>query len=143
MTDKEIIKALECCSSNLQSTCDNCPIHYRQSADCVAYLAKNALVLINRQKAEIEKLQKTQQVQANRIIEERGRKYELASTVSILNKQIKTVKSEAINEFTEKLKEKAQLVELAHNHEYGFLLGDNDIDNLVKEMTEVKNNGKV
>lgn len=56
MTDKEIIKALECCQ-NEECVCKECPLHYRRSADCVDYLTRNALNLINRQQAEIERLQ--------------------------------------------------------------------------------------
>lgn len=51
MTDNEIIKALECCS---KGDCDNCPNNY---GSCCYRLAKKSLDLINRQKAEIEKLQ--------------------------------------------------------------------------------------
>lgn len=57
MTDNEIIKALESCTS--QSGCfngtKNCPLeHYHYGADCPLRLGLNALDLINRQKAEIE-----------------------------------------------------------------------------------------
>ena len=57
MTDNEIIKALECCST--ESVCDNCPY----GGGCINqnnnthFMAKDALALINRQKAEIERLE--------------------------------------------------------------------------------------
>ena len=56
MTDKEIIKALECC---ITSTCisNNCP--YEEMHDipsCFTKLSGDALDLINRQQAEIERL---------------------------------------------------------------------------------------
>ena len=58
MTDKEIIKALECCacSANL---CDECPVASTLKDDCKCgeYLAKHSLDLINRQQAEIERLE--------------------------------------------------------------------------------------
>ena len=50
MTDNDIIKALECCGcDNYQ--CDNCPYAYKT---CTVY--KDSIDLINRQKAEIERL---------------------------------------------------------------------------------------
>ena len=136
MTDEEIIKALECCSSNLQSTCDNCPIHYRQSAECVAYLAKNALVFINRQKAEIEQYE-TQNAKLKNFFTVNFDRNDLEEIVS---RQIRDFETDIIRKFTKKLKEKALLVEIA-DYEYAVLV--DDIDELVKEMTEVKDNGKV
>ena len=51
-TDEEVIKGLECCSTY---SCDGCP--YRKYAtDCVILLPQNALDLVKRQKAEIERL---------------------------------------------------------------------------------------
>ena len=99
MTDNEIIKALECCQ-NPYGSCEDCPLWHRRSADCVDYLTRNALSIINRQQSEIEKLKKLQQRQADLIIEERGRRYELAS-------QFTTSKAEAVREFVKKLKEQA------------------------------------
>ena len=58
MTDNEIIKALECCShrnGNLQ--CELCPA-YSIAQMCMEDLMSDALDLINRQKAAIERLQK-------------------------------------------------------------------------------------
>lgn len=53
MTDEEIIKTLECCSDSENYQCNKCPLY----ADCEkASIAKNALDLVNRQKAEIERL---------------------------------------------------------------------------------------
>ena len=49
-------------------------------------------------------------------------------------------KAKAIKAFAEKLKEKALIVEIA-DYEYGVLV--DDIDELVKEMTEVKDNDKL
>lgn len=59
MTDEQIIKALECCSTD---TCfsNGCPLEDESDgADigkCTSKLSKLALDLINRQKAEIERL---------------------------------------------------------------------------------------
>ncbi len=52
MTDEEIVKALEFCINNVCSL--KCPI--RNDTSCVQTLRIQALDLINRQKAEIERL---------------------------------------------------------------------------------------
>ena len=53
MTDKEIIKALECCIKPT-SDCENCP--YYKKEECFDMAKRDALNLINRQQAEIENL---------------------------------------------------------------------------------------
>ena len=55
MTDNEIIKALECCCSPKVNACDDCPFHKR-CYENNEWLEKEAIDLINRQKAEIERL---------------------------------------------------------------------------------------
>ena len=61
MTDNELIKALECCSDTANKSCKEkkCPAIKECMTD-VDILEKSALYLINRQKAEIERLQKLQ-----------------------------------------------------------------------------------
>ena len=57
MTDNEIIKALECCGNESWSSCHHCP--YRENRferHCAFELSHDALDLINRQNAEIERL---------------------------------------------------------------------------------------
>lgn len=132
MNEEDIKKALECCGCGVtKCVCNECPIRYRES--CLDDLPKIALDLINRQQAEIEKLE-------NAIIA-------LMSYLDILgadktdtsfinqatefNKQIRAdIKSEAIKEFAERLKIDWQ--------ENDFYWEDADvykwIDNLVKEM---------
>ena len=53
MTDTEIIKALECHSNDIE-VCKSCPLTNEEC--CSVKLAKNVLDLIERQKAEIERL---------------------------------------------------------------------------------------
>lgn len=58
MTNNEIIKALECC---IAPNCGECPIFNNKEirkvpGRCIVTLEKNALDLINRQKAEIKRL---------------------------------------------------------------------------------------
>ena len=54
LPDSEIIKALECCVKETH-TCLECP--YTEFGQCEFLVMKDALDLINRQKAEIERLQ--------------------------------------------------------------------------------------
>ena len=56
MTDNEIIKALECCSKPvIEEYCSECPYHLGGQENCHKLLG-DILDLINRQKAEIERL---------------------------------------------------------------------------------------
>ena len=103
MTDNEIIRVL---------------IDY--GTQCKQEVISEAIDLINRQKAEIERL--------------KHRKTEL----QIRNQELQHEKSEAIKEFAEKLKEKSWIgmwETVAH-------VDVDEIDNLVKEMTEVNENDR-
>ena len=55
MTDNEIIKALECVSDKKLGDCNVCPLN-DYDGDCAWIIVEHALDLINRQKAEIERL---------------------------------------------------------------------------------------
>ena len=108
MTANEIIKAFRCCYLN-EDECEDCPCFkdgYCTDVGDVFNIVKQILDLINRQKAEIERLlQKLQQPQAD-----------------------------AIKEFAEKLKEEKYYGSDAIG--YGtWAVEVADIDNLVKEMT--------
>lgn len=56
MNDTEIIKALECCVIQ-GGKCEECPYESIMDCDCEDMLLRNAFDLINRQKAEIERLE--------------------------------------------------------------------------------------
>lgn len=56
MTDAEIKKALVCHTSNSLKTCGKCPLF--NVLHCASKLSGNALGLINRQQAEVERLNK-------------------------------------------------------------------------------------
>ena len=57
MTDNDIIKALECCG--IKSDCKGCYFDTHEAEDiCAREIVKNAFDLINRQRAEIERLKK-------------------------------------------------------------------------------------
>lgn len=55
MNDNDIIKALECCANtNWIDECEGCPLY--DTEKCINTVMQNALDLINRMKAEIERL---------------------------------------------------------------------------------------
>ena len=117
MTDEQIIKALEYCSTDVrENTCPKCAFYKKHR--CSTLMLNAVSDLINRQRAESERLlQKLQQA-----------------------------KSEAIKEFAENLKEEMRLdddcnYDCAQCH-YDCKDYIPFIDNLAKEMTEVKENEK-
>ena len=65
MTDEQIIKAVEVCRE--PDTCKDCPYHKLYTARCIIMLMKDVFDLINRQKAEIERLEKKNEKYINRI----------------------------------------------------------------------------
>ena len=106
MTDNEIIRCLRHCRAG---DCENCKA--LNVCDATFSFHKEALDLINRQKAEIESL--------------KHRKTEL----QIRNQELQHEKSEAIKEFAEELKNC-----FAISGDYLDII--NIIDNILKEMTE-------
>ena len=110
MTDNEIIKALECCAKYEWHCDNNCPFFKKCSK---TLMAKSSLNIINRQKAEILELQK-------RIINWR----------TDMDYRPDEIKSEAMKEFAERLKEKFGIADCI------VTVNNNDIEDLVEEMTE-------
>ena len=122
MTDNEIIKALECCAKRTTSdVCSDCPLRF--SDICTEEengVVKLALGLINRQQAEIERLEKIRKADNN--------------LITSLNKCYETAKAEAIKEFAERLKKKCY-EDFQETYEMlSPYVTDDDIDNLLKEM---------
>ena len=129
MTDEQIIKALECCATDDMDDCFQCPYDnmvYNPGYDqCADMCRKDALDLINRQKAEIEELKDIlEKVPTNA--------YDLQVEAS--EKLENQIKSEAIKEFAERLKRKR--IALTCEEPVYDLFKVGSIDNLVKEMTE-------
>lgn len=122
MTDKEIIKALECCN-HIEIDCELCPFYTTQ--ECSKVMIDNALALINRQQAQIERLETLNERLGNDIDLKLKYIYEL-------EEKLKTAKAEAVKEFAERLKKEID-IRPTHSREqnkYVFFL----IDNLLKEM---------
>ena len=113
MTDNEIIKALECCIKD-NCDCGECPAIpvCQHDFDCPKTIA---LELINRQKAEIERLVKG--------FEEVKKGIEEAKV--LVAKDIAKAKAEAVKEFAERLKKELS---------FGKHIQADQIDNLLKEM---------
>ena len=161
--DNDIIKALECC---VHQNCAECQLD--ELAFCMDALNSYALDLINRQKAENERLQKRLEGEKHALFEQQAYTAELQKEVdatykllelkreeerrehelnmdalkeikSLLPNAIYRAKSEAVKEFAERLKCDITINNtedgcLIYSVDYGCLM--EDIDNLVKEMTE-------
>ena len=125
MTDKDIIKALECCG--IKTDCKGCYFDTHESEDiCAREIVKNAFDLLNRQKEEIEFLRKTI-----------GKNDKKALDVTL--EEIEKSRVEAITEFAERLKQtiKNEINTYYNSNGGGYYLAEGtieDIDNLVKEM---------
>ena len=109
MTDKEIIRALECCYRSYEY-CDKCAYFNSGTGSCKLKLLKDAFYLTNRQQAKIKRLQK----------------YDEERDIALHSRLIETARAEAIREFAERLKE-----DLKSNN---YIVSFDRIDNLVKEM---------
>ena len=138
-TDEQIIKALECCiaQENFEEiSCEICP--YERVCDCKEIVLQNALDLINRQKAEIENLKQIIDEEDREILKLQKR---IVFWREDLNYQPEKIKSEAIKEFAEKVKEEIRFDDCEYDCadcNYGCRKTMLAIDNLVKEMTEGK-----
>ena len=132
ISDNKIIKALECCYGQCEADCKECPIE----DVCGEFdVIENVVGLINRQKAEIERLKKSQTPrlfgQDYRFCNLLGETLVFSKKLKHYNEMIKGLKTEAIKEFVERFEN--ELGEDVFNH-YPFVLAA--LDNLVKEMTE-------
>ncbi len=120
-TDGEIMSSLEVIATT--RNCNECKIRNCKwgTCNCSQITANAALVLINHQRAEIEKMKGSTIV--SNIMESQRIKRE--------------AKAEAYKEFAEKLEEKLGCCHIISDEEYcGFDCGDihECIDNLLKEM---------
>lgn len=119
MTDKEIIKKLECCSAD-KNRCDECPIQYEcQSSPLISPGEKEVLDFVKRQQAEIERLRNYEE-----LYEEL--KAENLETIRLIQRSINSARVEAVKEFWERLKSANTLDERIISAATG--------DKLVKEM---------
>lgn len=141
-TDEEVIKALECCCSTSVVNCNKCTYAKPAIDDyCANILMRDALDLINRQKAEIANLINAVDNSTKEFLKLHDEYQEQKAEIERLEKHnteyarkhYQDGRVEAIKEFAERLKEK-----LIKGGIYPVLV-KNSIDDLVKELTEEKN----
>lgn len=108
MNDSEIIKALEC--HTLPSGCNDCPYVDKSAGRCSTAMVKDALDLIKRQQAEIDRLNIELKAMRGAANSYKAHYEDLKSENLETIKILKTAKSEAVREFAENLKRKSELV---------------------------------
>ena len=110
MKDNDIIKALECCRD---CKCKDCPCYNKETDGCKELDEQDILDLINRQKAEIERLQHII-INFMAEIEDWEYRYNIDTSnipkIAILGMEkvenIKALKSEAIKEFADEFEKR-------------------------------------
>lgn len=108
MTDKEIIKALECCTGHHRG-CNTCA-YYGEERPCTQRLEADALKLIRSQQETINHF-----VEANKMVAETDKtedeilKKLLTQRVEFIpnSQDVEDIKRDAVKEFAKKLKEQA------------------------------------
>ena len=149
MTDNEIIKALEYCSTDVrENTCPKCAFYKKHR--CSTLMLNAVSDIINRQKAEIEELKteiermedenytlKNKIEIRDNLIEQLGSDINIKyNTIYTMREKLKNSKSEAIKEFAERVKRYSFVDNLSLDGKETVYV--DDVDNLVKEMTEEK-----
>lgn len=119
VTDEQIIKALECCKGEYTDFCFGCPAYHLR--ECMKQTNTQAINLINRQNAEIERLHHYKQSYEDL-------KAEHLETI----KAIKQDRIEAIKEFAEKL-DKILCLQIGPSKRVFWKITE-DVKNLVEEM---------
>jgi septal ring factor EnvC (AmiA/AmiB activator) len=139
-TDEEVIKALECCASHLYA-CEDC--HYLGKC---RLLEKDAIDLINRQKAEISALTSAVDNSTQEFLKLHDKYQDQKAEIERLNAEkynlIKTYKFcmvEAIKEFAKKLGSYEEVVTTLKDGKNIVAIDVHHIHRLVKEMTGENN----
>ena len=151
MNETEIIKALEMCGNIVVSSCKECSFHISCNANCVKQVMRNALALINRQKAdlkqkdtEIDILFRKNETLKDEVAELRAEVERLKNECFCLSNErdaykdvLDTAVSEARKEFAERLEEKSIYVSPSSNGKFGVdVVFVEDVYNLLTELTE-------
>lgn len=148
MTDNEIIEALERCSQHTEC----CYCNSLEECGNKRILTTSVFDLINRQKAEIDRLKKEVEDKERAYNDEFCLRKEWQSKCRELLKEKQITESEVIKDFVERLKEGIQenhyytsTEDMGYRKRYVHITNIKDfsqyIDNLVKERTEVKERG--
>ena len=150
MEDREIIKALECCSTK-GANCKDCPAFVKVDRSNCKKVLLGAIDIINRlqaekqnlevelkamrgaanaYKAENERLEKNIETETNHITR-------LENQIERLLQRIKTIKAEAYKECIEKVKEKSKKSEIVCSGALvttSYLISAKNLNNLLKEL---------
>ena len=158
-TDEQIIKSLKCCMD--EDMCDSCPIGEQPIAECFKDISTNALNLIKRLKAEVERLnslctskdviindlnaevERLKDILAKKDLniellteackDSQSNCKRLIRLVECYKEKLKTAKSETRYKFAERLKDKASLIQV-NAFDCAYKITEDDIDNLLEEM---------
>lgn len=134
MSGEYIIKSVEICKTG--ETCRGCPYRLLDTSECVCELMKDVFDLINRQKAEIERLKKKNTILSKNA--DTAFQDGLDENRDLFKKEVEPeIRNEAIKEFAERLKGYA-IGENGSKEKAYFFVEVQEIDKLVKEMTEVQ-----
>lgn len=90
MTEKEVIKALECCLNDAWEDCDKCPLEKFPDdyIGCRKNLMKVTIDFINRQKAEIEQLKKEKEEMHQDVIRTEKYAWKLKSAIKSKEREL-------------------------------------------------------
>ena len=123
LTDKEIVKALECCSINKK--CTGCYFNTQTTDDmCPRVLMRNTLDLINRLQAENERLKKE--------VKNCKEHYKMAcSERNEFLESLKTAKAEAYKECLEKVEQRD-----VSESDFYIMVKKTEFDNLLKDLVD-------
>ena len=149
LTDNEIVKALECC---IDCKCKECPCYKNIEGEkrCTEIDEEEILDLINRLKAQKKELDEKLIIQKGLIDTQKAEIERLQKECICLEEQrnaykdiVDTCETGAIKEFAERLKIEAFECDVSFGYGkecYQQAVAVIEIDNLVKEMTEVNEN---
>lgn len=123
MNENDVIKALECCMKG--NNCGGCCPYDDEDdtcEECTSKLAKDALDLIKRQWAEIERLKEIANPKCQQCVEQ--------------------TRKNSIIELANELKHRMLYWSYDFQYNSEYIAADREIDDLVKEKTEVKDDEK-
>jgi FtsZ-binding cell division protein ZapB len=146
MTDNEIVKALECCST-YKGKCTDCPAFVKVDRSNCKQVLLGAIEIINRLQADKEYYKKNRDKYQDDVMFLSKQCDELQAENERLQKHIQegidlakqipemvaTAQAEAIKEFAERLKEKKKSINITIGLDYEVCFVS-DIDNLLKEL---------
>lgn len=139
-TDEQIINIFKHCDkSDCIDDCRDCAAH--QDGECaIPDLGAQVVQVINRKNAKIKNL-KAKIAEHKAMLEAIDNEIFPLPFETDFDKSIRTAKSEAIKEFVERVKETSIGLEIGDDKKFKMtVVSTVAIDNLVKEMTEDKEN---